>query len=104
MARTKKLTDLEFTELVINKELEIANAPIRFKDISFENKDKHPNWYSEYSFDTKEQFLEWKNYFCEQFYNWQPKRVSKTSRNKEFAWFNLMYGLRCNFEWNEISK
>ena len=98
--KTKKLTDKEFVELVINKELEIANADIRYKDIvalSKEEQDKL-EFYTKFTFKTLEEFLEWRDFFYKEFYNWQPKRVSKDQMKREFGWFNLQWGLKCDFD------
>lgn len=36
----KKLTNSEFIELIVDKELEIANAPVRYKDLIGARKDE----------------------------------------------------------------
>lgn len=100
MANVKKLTDKEFVELIINKELEIAGADIRYKDIvalSKEEQDKE-RFFDKYSFKTEEQFNEWRDFFYEHFYDWQPKRITKRQMENEFSWFNLDWGLTCDFD------
>ena len=96
----KKLTDEEFVELVINKELEIAGADIRYKDIIALPKEKQEElrFFEKYAFKTPEQYIEWRDFFYEQFYNWQPKRISKNRMKQEFGWFNLTWGLTCDFD------
>lgn len=106
MARAKKLTDIEFLELVINKELEIANAPVRFKDImAMPDKDRREwKWFQEYTFDTLEQFLEWRQFFFDHFYDWQPKRESPRRALEIFRWYNLQWGLKYNFDYTKIAE
>jgi len=106
MGRVKKLTDEEFVELIINKELEIAGADIRYKDIVALPKEEQEQlkWYDKYSFKTVDEYLEWRNFFYEQFYNWQPKSVSKSVMKKEFAWFGLQWGLHYDFDYKLIPK
>jgi len=106
MAYTKKLTDAEFVELIINKELEIAGADIRYNDIiALPNEEQQKlEWWTKYTFKTVEEFLEWRNYFYEQFYNWQPKRVKKSEMIREFQWFNLQWGLKYDFDYELIPR
>lgn len=85
----KKLTDAEFLELIINKELELVGAPERYKDLIV-NKDK--DWYDRYRFESEEQYEEWKQFFFDHFYDWQQKRYSKRFIAHEFGYCNLMWG------------
>ena len=104
--RTKKLTDLEFLELVIDKELEIANADTRYKDIMslpIEERKKF-DFYNRYSFKTVEQFIEWRQFFYDHFYDWQPKYRSKASMKQEFSYWNLQWGLTCDFPVEQITE
>jgi hypothetical protein len=101
----KKLTNSEFIELIVDKELEIANAPVRYKDLIGARKDEFQHWYQDFCFDTVEQFLEWKQFFYDHFYDWQPKRVKNI--DEQFSWINLQYGLKYNFpieQLNEINR
>ena len=102
----KKLTDAQFVELVIDKELEIAGADVRYKDIAAMpiEEQKHFDFYDKYTFKTLEQFLEWRQFFYDHFYDWQPKHVSKERMRKEFAWWNLDWGLICEFPTEQIAE
>ena len=104
MAYVKKLTDEEFLEMVIDKELEIGGAPFRYKDIMAKpiEERKTWRWFQEYMFDTLEQFLEWRQFFYDHFYDWQPKSVSKARMKREFQWWNLQWGLKYNFDYQTI--
>lgn len=102
--KTKKLTDKEFVELIINKELEIAGADVRFKDLKSMTKEQEEEYkfFNRFSFNNLEEFLEWRQFFYDHFYEWQPKRVNKKEMEREFSWFNLQWGLKLNFPYNQI--
>ena len=57
------------------------------------------NMYTDNVFATPEQWKQWKQYFMEHFYDWQPKRVPKREVEREFSWFNLSYGLKYDFDY-----
>ena len=102
--KTKKLTDKEFVELIIDKELEIAGADVRFKDLKSMTKEQEEEYkfFNRFSFNNLEEFLEWRQFFYDHFYEWQPKRVNKKEMEREFSWFNLQWGLKLNFPYNQI--
>ena len=88
----KKISQDEFIKRVVNKELEIVNAPIRYDDI-INNQDKYKFWFNNYKFKSDKQFDEFKKYFYKQFYEWQPLYISKQEAKYTFSWFNFMWGL-----------
>lgn len=100
----KKISSEQFLLDCINKEFEIIgsdkhwNTPEELFEWSKLPENKH--WYSNNEFSTVEQYREWKQYFMEHFYDWQPKRVSKRDAEREFSWFNLQYGLKYGFDYN----
>lgn len=106
MAYVKKLTDNEFVELIIDKELEISGTDVRYKDITAMPKEeqKEYEFYTRFTFKTLEQFLEWRQFFYDHFYDWQPKSVKKSQMEREFNWFNLQWGLKYDFDYEEIYK
>lgn len=101
MAKTK-ITEQQFVTDVINKELELAQTGLHFdtfEELSEWTKlPENEKWFDKYSFTTEEQYEEWKNYFYEHIYDWQPKKTPKYKIDKTFNWFNLDWGLRCNFD------
>lgn len=101
---TKKLTDDEFLEMIIDKELEIAQADIRYKDIMAmpEKERREFRFYDKYSFKTLEQFIEWQNFFFDHFYDWKPKRVKERRKKDYFNYLNLDLGLRYDFPLEEL--
>ena len=103
MAYKKKISDKQFLLDVVNKELEIAGGPHfdDFDTLCQWSKDNR-NWYADYSFKTVDEFLNWKEYFMNHFYDWKPKRYSRTHAEKEFAWINLQFGLKYDFDLNEL--
>ena len=54
--KTKKLTDKEFVELIIDKELEIAGADVRFKDLKSMTKEQEEEYkfFNRFSFFSSE--------------------------------------------------
>lgn len=102
MAYVKKISDEQFTLDCINKEFEIANTGLRFEtfeDLCAYSKE-HPKWFTNHEFKTSEEYQQWKNYFFEHFYDWQPKHYGKKTIMKEFSWFNLMYGFKYGYDSN----
>lgn len=99
----KKISAEQFTLDCINKEFEIIGSTNRwntFEELCEWSKlEENKHWYSHNVFSTPEQFKQWKQYFMEHFYDWQPKRVSKRTAENEFSWFNLSYGLKYDFDY-----
>ena len=102
--KAKKLTDKEFVELIIDKELEISGADVRFKDLDAMTKEQQEEYefFSRFSFNTLEEFLEWRQFFYDHFYDWQYKCVNKKEMEREFSWFNLQWGLKLDFPYKQI--
>lgn len=53
-------------------------------------------WYWYFTFESEQEFNEWKE-FCINLFRKELK-MSKKGAEKEFAWFNLNYGLKQNYE------
>lgn len=53
-------------------------------------------WYQYFTFDSKEQFEEWRNFCIKQIIRYTNK--SKIAAENEFAWINLAYGLKQNYK------
>lgn len=96
----KKITTDEFIKLIVDKELEIVGAPIRYDDL-IGNEKQYPNWYQVYSFKL-DQFLEWKKFYFDHFYDWKPKRVKDIKRY--FSWHSLQYGLKYDFPYEVLQQ
>ena len=98
----KKISDEQFCLDCINKEFEIIGSSLHwntFKELSEWSKlEENRHWYSDNAFTSEEQYLQWKNYFFEHFYDWKPKRHPRRDIEREFSWFSLMYGLKYDFE------
>lgn len=99
----KKISGEQFALDCIKKEFEIIGKPkdwSTFKELCEWSKlEENRKWFSDNEFETPEQYYEWKKYFMEHFYDWQPKRVSKAQAEREFSWFNLQYGLKYSFDY-----
>lgn len=53
-------------------------------------------WYQYYTFESEQEFNEWKK-FCINLFRKELK-ISKAKAEKEFAWFNLSHRLKQNYE------
>lgn len=53
-------------------------------------------WYQHYTFKSKQEFNEWKE-FCINLFRKELK-MTKIQAEKKFAWFNLCYGLKQDYE------
>lgn len=91
MSKVKKLTDKEFWVLVFNEAFRLVGAELDAEEIFNKSKEAQGNWYEQYQF-TEEQHEEWKQFFYDHFYEWQPKRVSKRQMKDEFGWWDLSWG------------
>ena len=104
----KKISDEQFALDCINKEFEIIGSTNHwntFKELCEWSKlEENEKWFTDNVFATLEQFKEWKQYFMDHFYDWQPKRVSKRTAENEFAWFNLSYGFKYDFDYELLYK
>ena len=102
----KKISDEQFLLDCINKEFEIIGSSNHWDTIDelveWSKENKH--WYSDNAFTSREQYDEWRAYFLEHFYDWQPKRVSKRQAEREFSWFALQYGFTYDFKDKPIGK
>lgn len=100
----KKISGEQFALDCINKEFEIIGSNNHwdtFKELcDWAKQEENKKWYSDNEFSTVEQYQEWKQYFMDHFYDWQPRRVSKKEAEREFSWFNLQYGLKYGFDYN----
>lgn len=99
--RTKKISARQFILDCINKQYELANSPMHFDtfdDLAAYSKE-HREWYNEYKFQNPNQYLTFKKYFEEHFYDWKPKSISKRMMREQFAWFNLQYGFGLDFDY-----
>lgn len=104
MAYTKKISGIQFAFDCIQKELDIVGSGLHFTDYDamVEWQKEHKEWFTEYEFKTLDQYLEWRTYFAEHFYDWRPKRVTRREMRDTFNYFNLQYGLKYGFSIDEL--
>ena len=99
----KKISGEQFTLDCINKEFEIIGSTNHWDTLEelcrWTKQEENKEWYTDNVFATPEQWKQWKQYFMEHFYDWQPKRVSKRVAENQFAWFNFNYGLKYDFDY-----
>ena len=102
MARVKKISEEQFVLDCINKEFELIGSSLHWDTMldlcNWTKQEENRCWYSDNAFTSREQYEQWKDYFMKHFYDWKPKRVSHYIAENEFSWFNLCYGLMCDFD------
>lgn len=93
MGRVKKISEKQFVLDCVAKEFELVGKPINWNTFDdLKNwADINQNWFNKHEFSEK-QYNQFKDYFLEHFYDWQPKRVSRKTAEKEFSWFSFTYG------------
>lgn len=76
----------------------IVNKKRYFFNLFEKTEYSHVNkpWYQYYTFNSEQEFNEWKE-FCINLFRKELK-MSKTKAETEFGWFNLNYGLKQNYE------
>ena len=112
MAYTKKITADQFVRDVINFELKpygidfdyilsLPKKPENKENID-PNVEYQNHWYSRYKFHTFEEFNAFRRYFYEHFKDYAPKyRWKKEVIYEEFEYFNFMYGLATDYDFDE---
>lgn len=84
---------------LVNKELEKYNTTVQ--EIKANDEFHLVNgvsWYIHYTFDSEEEFNAWKQFCINVLTTQVTPKVSLKEAEKEFAWLNLMYGLKLNYE------
>ncbi len=84
----------EFSDMLINKQLE--KYGVTMQDIPEDGSVEGEVWYQYYTFDSKEEYESWKNFCVESMMN-SKEKLSKAKAAREFAWFNLSFGLKQNY-------
>ena len=72
---------------LIDKMFEYANLDVKYEDLL----DRKDDWYAQYTM-TQEQYEAWREYSVK--YIKKEKKVPMKYAEREFAWFNLSYGLK----------
>lgn len=72
---------------LIDKMFEYANLDVKYEDVLGRKDD----WYAQYTM-TQEQYEAWREYSVK--YIKKEKKVPIKYAEREFAWFNLSYGLK----------
>ena len=91
----KKLNWYKDTDIILEKmiDAELKSYNIGMKDI-IDSKD----WFSKYTFKTKEEYQEWKNYCIDLMTKGITPKRTKKQAEREFMWLDMQYGLKCEFE------
>lgn len=81
--------------LIINKQLEKYNVDYDYIKANPEIDGKP--WYQYYTFDSEQEYNDWKDYCMELLTKQVRPKYSKELASKEFLWIDLMWGLKCNY-------
>lgn len=87
----------EFSDMLINKQLEKYGVTVEDIKKLPEHKVEGELWCLHYTFDSKEEFENWKK-FCINAIMKSKENKSKEGAVEWFNWFNLSYGLKHNYE------
>lgn len=88
----------EFLKNLVQKELDLHNA--KFEDVQALPEGRMPNgehWFHYYTFETKEQFEDWKQFCITELRN-SRERLSKKRAEEVFRLIDLQWGLKHQFE------
>lgn len=97
-AKRLSYNSAEFLQLLIQKQLDLYN--VKFEDVKALPEGKMPNgewWFHHYTFETKEQYEEWKQFCISELRN-SRERLSKKKAEAVFRWIDLQWGLKHQFE------
>ena len=115
MAYVKKITGEEFSYAVVDFMLKKYNIdhnyiknlpqkPTNPDDIN-PNVEYQDGWYQRYTFDSFDEYLAYKEFFYEKYKEFKPKkRWRKRDVEEYFHSFDLMYGLKWNYSYEEHRK
>lgn len=84
---------------IVNKQLAKYNLTVDSPEIK-----NSKDWYSKYTFDTHEEYLNWKKYCIELLTKNIAPKLNKKRAEREFQWINLQYGLRQNYNTRVVNK
>lgn len=109
MAYVKKLTAKEFTKDIVDFMLKkygigydyiisLPKTPDNSEEID-PDMEYQEGWFQRYTFDSYDEYMAYKEYFFSHWKDYAPIRDWRLSEiEREFAAFNLMYGLKTNYE------
>lgn len=98
-----KRSDPEFGNMLINKALEkyvetVESVKAKQDKIKAET---GKEWYEYYTFDTKEEWENWRDFCINAMMTQLIPKMSKQMAEKEFAWFDLAKGLKQQYLYND---
>jgi hypothetical protein len=71
--------------------IDILKAELKYINKTIEEVKEEEEWYNKYTI-TEEQYEEWKTYSTALIQ--KVLKCNKATAEKEFSWFNLMYGIK----------
>lgn len=103
MIKKYKIKSEELTHLLLNKQLEKYGVTIADILKLPENKIDDVNWYQYYTFDSEEEFNEWRDFCIDILTTHVTPKLPKKLIQSTFSWIDLMWGLKRNYEEDKIS-
>jgi hypothetical protein len=94
----KKYKRGEVVKVLIDKMLEPFNSS--FDEVQANPEIEGKPWFQYYTFKTLEDFEKFKEFFILTFTKNTRPAFTKSQAEKEFSWFNLMYGLKEEYRHN----
>lgn len=86
----------ELLKLIINKQLE--NYGVTMEHVLENPEIEGKPWYQHYTFDSKQEYDNWRNFCKELFTKKVFPKVSVKRFENSFVWIDLQYGLKRNYE------
>lgn len=91
------MTNTEAIKMCINKELELYGTNMdTVEELIDSGFFKDVPWYQYYTFNSEQEFNEWKE-FCINLFR-KELQMTKQQAHYHFAWLNLSYGLKQDYE------
>ena len=98
-----KFPSTELIDLLIDKQLEKYGVTCKQIKEILNGKINGENWYQYYTFDTQEEYNNWKKFCLDILSNHITPKLHKSRIEIEFAMLDLMCGLKRNYEEDKIS-
>jgi hypothetical protein len=92
-----KFPSTELVDLIVNKELEKYSVFCKnVKDLP-DGRINDTNWYDYYTFDTEEEYNNWKEFCLDVLSTQVTPKISKKKAKEEFSMIDLAWGLKHSY-------
>ena len=96
-----KVDDPKVVEIILDKQLEPFGVTMQDMVACPDGRIEGKFWYQFYTFKTKEEYTAWKDWSLNFLATQVSPKKSKKNWEKEFAWLDLQYGLKRDFEYDK---